>query len=166
LLAGLAKGVRTGGLAGWLQMSGASGLALQPPESLARDAADLVPIKPPALRKLVNTAFAELFSPRTANFGDGIWKFEGTLNGSLLKLTLRFRGELGAPQLQYEVAVQQAACSLGAPNLCFESLLGAGFGFWDYVTVANASQSVALLCKLVEYVAELPDRLPTNDCAV
>src|SRR5262245_16041388 len=53
LLAGLAKGDRHGGLAGWFRSRGVTGLAMQPPEPLLRDVADLGPAKPTDLRRLV-----------------------------------------------------------------------------------------------------------------
>lgn len=160
LLAGLAKGASHGGLAGWFQVRGVTGLALEPPEPLLRDAADLVPVKIPTLRRLVKTAFAQLFAPRVAEIGDGIWRYEGTLAESSLKLLIRYSGAMGRPQLRYEVEVRGQERVIAAPNFCFESVLGVGFGSWDYLTHENAGRSVALLCELVEYVARLPGRLP------
>jgi hypothetical protein len=164
LLAGLAKGASHGGLAGWFQTRGVTGLAMQPPENLLRDATDLVPVKIPTLRRMVNTAFARLFAPQATETGDGIWRYDGVLAESSLKLLLRFSGSMGRPQLHYAVEVRGQDRAIVAPDFCFESLLGVGFGRWDYLTQENADRSVALLCELVEYVARLPGRLPEGCC--
>jgi hypothetical protein len=71
---------------------------------------------------------------------------------------------MGRPQLQYEVEVRGHGRIIAGPNLCFESVLGAGFGSWDYLTQENAERSVALLCELIEFVARLPERLPEGCC--
>jgi len=164
LLAGLAKGAGPGGLDGWFRTRGITGLASQPPENLLRDIADLIPVKIPTLRRLVKTAFAKLFAPNVREIGDGIWRYEGMLAESSLKLMIRYSGSMGRPQLQYQVEVRGNGRVLAAPNLCFESVLGAGFGGWDYLTEENAVPSVALLCEFVEYVARLPARLPEGCC--
>lgn len=160
LLAGLAKDKSQGGLAGWLQKTGITGLAAQPPENLVRDIGDLVPVKIPALRRLVKSAFARLFSANARDIGSESWCYEGRLGESSLKVWIRYSGRMGRPQLDYQVQVQCKERSLTAPNLCFESVLGVGFGRWDYLTQDNAERSVDLLRELVEYIATLPERLP------
>ncbi|OAI54361.1 hypothetical protein AYO44_03575 [Planctomycetaceae bacterium SCGC AG-212-F19] len=165
LLAGLAKGVSHGGLAGWLQMRGITGLALQPPENLLRDIGDLFPVKIPTLRRLVKTAFAKLFAPHEREIGDGNWRYEGMLASSSLQVLIGYSGKMGRPQLKYQIEVRGKGQVIAAPNVCFESVLGAGFGWWDYLTQENAERSVGLLCELVEYVARLPERLPEGCCA-
>lgn len=162
LLAGLAKDERHGGLAGWLQMTGITGLAAQPPENLVRDIGDLVPVKIPTLRRLVKSAFAQLFTPNARDIGSETWSYEGRLGESSLKVLIRYSGRMGRPQLAYQVQVQCKQRALTAPDLCFESVLGVGFGKWDYLTQDNAERSVELLCELVEYVAKLPERLPAR----
>jgi hypothetical protein len=164
LLAGLAQGASHGGLDGWCEMRRITGLALQPPETLLRDRADLVPVKTPTLRNLVKSAFAKLFAPQAQEIGDGYWRYEGTLAGSSLRVLIRFAGKMGRPQLRYEVEARGKGRVIAAPNFCFESVLGAGFGTWDYLTQENAARSVELLCELVEYVARLPERLPEGCC--
>jgi hypothetical protein len=160
LLAGLAKGAGPGGLAGWFQARGVTGLALQPPENLAADVVELVPVKIPTLRRLVKSAFLNLFAPHATEIGDGIWRYEGSFCECSLKLLIRYSGAMGRPQLQYSVEASAKGRHIAAPDFCFESLLGAGYGRWDYLTQENAFRSVELLCELVEYVARLPERLP------
>ena len=91
---------------------------------------------------------------------DGFWRYEGMLAESSLKVLIRYSGRMGRPQLQYGVQVQGKGRAITAPNLCFESVLGVGFGRWDYLTQENAERSVGLLGELVEHVARLPERLP------
>jgi hypothetical protein len=44
----------------------------------------------------------------------------------------------------------------------FESFLGAGFGWWNYITEENLDSSIALLGEFVTYLANLPSRLPVS----
>jgi hypothetical protein len=162
LLAGLEKGAGPGGLAGWFQTRGITGLAMQPPEHLMHDLGDLVPAKIPTLRRLVKTVFAQLFAPTASDVGSETWRYEGMLGQSSLKVLIRYSGRMGRPQLEYQVQVQAKDRALTAPNLCFESVLGVGFGRWDYLTQDNAEPSVRLLGELVDYLAKLPERLPTR----
>jgi len=90
---------------------------------------------------------SEKFSRATA--------FPGLVGG------VRYSGKMGAPQLKYQVEVQGNGLTITAPNVCFESILGVGFGRWDYLTQENSERSVDLLCELVEYVAGVPQRIPT-----
>lgn len=158
LLAGLAKGA--GGLAGWLHARGITGLAAQLPENLAPDFGDLVPVKIPTLRRLVAKMFAQRFAASARDLSSESWRYEGMLGETSLKVVIRYSARMGRPQLDYQVQVQGKERALTAPNLCFESVLGVGFGRWDYLTQENAERSVELLGELVEYVAKLPERLP------
>lgn len=160
LLAGLEKGGSPGGLAGWFQSRGITGLALQPPEPLLSGLGDLVPAKTTTLRRLVKTVFDALFAPNARDIGSESWRYEGKLGKSALTVLIRYSGRMGRPQLDYQVQVRAEDRTLTAPNLCFESVLGVGFGRWDYLTQENAERSVRLLGELVEYVAQLPERLP------
>lgn len=160
LLAGLQKGASHGGLAGWFHQRGITGLAMQPPENLLRDVGDLAPVKIPTLRRLVKAAFAQRFAVNARDIGSEFLQYEGTLDEVSVKVLIRYSGKMGRPQLDYQVQVQDKGRILAVPNLCFESVLGVGFGKWDYLTQENAERSVELLCQLVEYVASLPERLP------
>jgi hypothetical protein len=162
LLAGLAKDESHGGLAGWLQRTGITGRAAQPPENLVRDSEELIPVKIPTLRRLVKSAFAQFFASNARDIGSETWCYEGRFGESSVKVLIRFSGKMGRPQLAYQVRVQCQDRALTAPDLCFESVLGVGFGRWDYLTQDNAERSVELLRELVEYVAKLPERLPAR----
>src|SRR5262245_19393834 len=77
LLAGLDKGASHGGLAGWSQMRGITGLAMQPPEHLLRDVGELVPVQMPTLRRLVKAEFTRLFAATATDIGSESWRYEG-----------------------------------------------------------------------------------------
>jgi hypothetical protein len=162
LLAGITADAKVGGLAGWCKMMNFAGLCLQPPEHHLSDPAKIVPVKTPALRKLVNAAFAKLFAPQVRDLGDGICWYDGTLAGSSLRVQLQFGRALEPHQLRYEVMVHSPARSIRLRMMQFEALLGAGYGMWDYITEEHAGRSVELLCELVEYLARLPQRLPAD----
>jgi len=164
LLAGLQKGAGQGGLLGWFQKRGITGLAMQPPENLVRDVGDLVPVNIATLRRLVKIAFAQRFAANARNIGSEFWQYDGMLGGISVKVLVRYSGRMGRPQLDYQVQVQGKERVIAVPNLCFESVLGVGFGRWDYLTQDNAERSVGLLGELVEYVARLPERLPQGCC--
>jgi hypothetical protein len=78
-----------------------------------------------------------------------------------LRVMIRYSGKMGRPQLECQILVRGKERGLTGPNLCFESVLGVGFGRWDYPTRDNAERSVRLPGELVQYVARLPERLPT-----
>ena len=151
-------------VAGWLQSAGITGLAAQPPENLARHLEELIPVKIPALRRMAGAALARRFGANAQDFGSEIWRYEGQLEGTPLKVTIRYSGRMARPQMAYEVEVAHRAWPL--TGVRFESILGAGFGMWNYLTRENAERSVALLCDLVGYVAELPERLPKGELQV
>ena len=164
LLSGLAKECTFGALPAHFEARGCTGVALELPTNLVRSFADLVPVKPARLRRLVNSALAELFAPLVTDIGSEIWRYEGTLEGALVKLDIRFSGRMGRPQLAYNTAVRSEGRALGSPNLCFESILGVGLGQWDFITEENAERSVSLLIEFIAWLARLPERLPPGCC--
>lgn len=159
LLAGLAKEMEHGELIEFFRKQNLTDLALVPAEGLARNHTDLIPIKPTALRRRVNAALDKLFSPQVTDIGSETWRYEGKLEGSDLKLYIQYSGRKGRPQLSYNAEVRSLERVIAPPGLCFESVLGVGFGHWDYLTVENAERSVELLAELVAWIARLPARL-------
>jgi hypothetical protein len=158
MLAGLAKG--PGGLTGWLDSRNVTGPARLPPETLAVGLDDLEPVKLATLRRMVRDVFAARFSPTVRDLGDDVWLFDRTIENAGMRIEVRFSGKMGRPQLRYRMEVREGSKAIVAPNLCFESVLGAGFGWWDYLTRRNAERSVALLADLVQSTALLPERMP------
>ncbi len=164
LLSGLAKECTFTALPAHFEARGCTGVALELPTDLVLNFADLVHVKPVRLRRLVNSALAELFAPRVTDIGSEIWRYEGTLEGALVKVDIRFSGRMGRPQLSYNTTVRSAGRVLVSPNLCFESILGVGLGHWDFITEENAERSVSLLSELITWLARLPERLPPGCC--
>ena len=166
LLAGVSKDPSHRGLSGFFQKQRVTGLALEPPQELLRDAVDLVPVSPASLRRMVKGAFSRLFATQITDVGSEIWRYEGVLNDCLLKVQIRYSGRIGRPQLDYDAEIMGKGRAIVSPNLCFESALGVGFGRWDYITKQNAERSVQLLTELVVWLTRLPERLPNGCCQV
>jgi hypothetical protein len=164
LLAGLVKERGHDELPGFFQNLGITGLALEPPDGLLRNNEDLVPAKIPSLRRMVNKSLGELFAQHITDMGSETWRYEGLLDGYRIRVDIRFSGRMGRPQLSYDAEVRGKGRAIIAPNLCFESILGVGFGQWDYITMENAERSVALLAELIQWLANLADRLPEGFC--
>lgn len=163
LLAGLQK--EHGDLVNWFQRRGIGGMAMQLPELLVHDVSELVPVRPASLRRLVRTALAQRFAANDRDMGSEIWCYDGELGESSVRVIVRYSGRMSRPQLDYHVQVRAANRVKATPPLCFESVLGVGFGQWDYLTKVNAERSVELLGELVEYVVNLAERLPVLDAA-
>jgi hypothetical protein len=166
LLAGLAKDNSHGGLSGYFRTMGIEGLALEPPQCLLGDTDALVPIGIPSLRRKVNVAFSRLFAPKLTDLSSETWRYEGVLDGCQIRVDIRYSGKMAWPQLAYSAQVRGKGRQIVCPNLSFESVLGVGFGHWDYLTKENTDRSVELLSELVNWLARLPDRLPPGCCVM
>ncbi len=123
----------------------------------------MIPAKIPTLRRMVASAFARQFGAIAKDIGSEMWTYEGQVEGTPLKVLIRYSGRMMRPQLAYEVQILHTKWPWTAKFLCYESLWGAGFGYWNYLTQENAERSVNLLCELVAYVAKLPERLALNE---
>jgi hypothetical protein len=62
-------------------------------------------------------------------------------------------------QLRYYVQLSDASTGLKTKTLNFETLLGLGFGQWDFVTADSQLENVRLLCELIQELVLIPDRL-------
>ncbi len=164
LLAGLAKESPHGSADAWFKQRNISGLALQPSEHLVRDTWDPVPVKNPALRRLVKAALTQRFGVTARDMSSEFWQYDGVWDGIPVSVVIRYSGRMTRPQLDYQVQVRRKDGTTAIPNLCFASLLGVSFGRWNYLTQENAAHSVELLCALVQYVATFPERLAKVFC--
>jgi hypothetical protein len=115
---------------------------------------------------MVKAEFSRLFATQITDVGSETWRYEGALNDCLLKVHIRYSGRMGRPQLDYSAEIMGKGRAIVSPKLCFESVLGVGFGRWDYITRQNAERSVQLLTELVVWLARLPERLPHGCCQV
>jgi hypothetical protein len=75
---------------------------------------------------------ADAFSPVATDIGSGFWRYDGKMSGTPIRLQIRFCGKMITPQLRYDVSVYSPGCTISAPSVCFESVLGVGYGTWDY----------------------------------
>lgn len=162
LLAGLMKDASHNGLEDFYRKQGVTGLAMILPKELISDLSMIIPVRIPTLRRMVKSAFTRLFSAEISDLGSEILRYEGELNECRIRVQIRYSARMGRPQLEYGTEVHGKGRSIRTPSLCFESLLGVGFGRWDYITEENAERSVQLLAELVQWVARLPDRLPSD----
>jgi hypothetical protein len=140
------------------KMDRANGKPPTVPKELEEYAASIRSVKAPDLRKHVRPVMESLLNARPAKMGGGEWVYDGTLDGSRVRVGIDYGGRLA--QLRYSVGVLSAKPPVAFARAGFETVLGAGFGDWDFIVEENVNDSMLLLSELVRYVAELPRRLP------
>lgn len=126
-----------------------------PPNELVPDSdiRSVRPAKAPLLRKLVETAFARLFSPKKGKLPGGETRFAGSIGSTALAVTVDFASRLA--QLRWSVSLEMANPELNASRVDdFWARCG-----WDYLTEENASRSIDLLCERIEYLVALKERI-------
>jgi hypothetical protein len=136
------------------------GMSMEVPEEIVQLGSTLRPVKAGELRKRIKSAFTHLYSATLTNHGGGVWLYEGCLGSSELAVEIDYGGR--GHQLRYAVTVETCCRPIVLRRLSFESLLGAGSGWWNYITEDNLDQSISVLGEFVSYLAELPSRLPAS----
>ncbi len=159
-LAQLAK--EPDGLDGWLKLSGATGLALTPPEELLADLRSLKPATTASLKKLVLREFASRFDATARDLGDGFVEYHGKYEDEPVAVRIRYLSKLGGAQLEYRVRLVPLDPTGIGYRWAYESLLRVGHGMWNYLTTENAGRSIALLGDLVESVVKVPGQLQAS----
>jgi hypothetical protein len=139
----------------WIKNS--SPLAFQPRADLLPDLSALKPAKAPLLRKLVNAAFAKLFSPEKQKQGGNSWKYLGSLGNTEVTVWVDF-GSQFCGQLQSGVSATHPEYKVKIVRLSYERLWDANLG-WDYLTEENAPRSIDFLAEQVAYLVKLADRV-------
>jgi hypothetical protein len=137
------------------------GAAASVSKELEDYAASVRSVRAPELRKRVRAAITALFEARPSKIGGGDWEYSGILNGSQVSIGVDYGGRHA--QLRYEVDVVSTEPTVRLKRAGFEVALGAGFGDWDFIVEENVDDSMRLLSEFVQYVSELPLRLP-RDC--
>ena len=141
-------------------------LALGRPSSLpAADVAyaeSIRGVKAPELRKRTRAALTALFGPGLT-VANRSGSYDGALRGSRVLVGLDFGSRYR--QLGYEVVVESVDPPGRLARAGFEMALGIGHGHWDFIVEENVDDAVALLCEFVDYVADLPRRLPAGSPA-
>jgi hypothetical protein len=178
LLAGIAQDKNVGGLDGWCKQMGFTGLAMTPPEGFLVDPANVRPAKIPALRKQIDAALKKLFAataqtetspekvepsiPTFLSLARAKMKpaAEGVVAGSRLKVVVEYGNKYAFHQLKYMANLRHPGRSLKIDYLGYESLWTAGTGSWNYITEDYVPRAAELLCELLNYLAELPGRMP------
>jgi hypothetical protein len=110
------------------------------------DPGHLKPAKAPQLRKLIESAFRELFAAQKRKLPGGETVYTGVLNDTQTTVRIDYAG-MGL-QLRYSVTTPHVSL------LAYEDLWGAGYG-WDYLTEENAEASIHLMCELVKKITSL-----------
>jgi hypothetical protein len=126
-----------------------------PPKELVPDAdlCKIQPAKAPLLRKLIEKAFALLFSPKKSKLPGGETRYAGSIGPTELAATVDFASRLA--QLRWYVTMTMANPNLRASRV--EDIWGRCG--WDYITEENASRSIDLLCKRIDYLVRLKERI-------
>lgn len=126
-----------------------------PPKELVLDT-DLRKIKSakaPLLRKLMETAFAQLFSPKKSKLPGGEARYAGSIGSNELTVSMDLASRLA--QMRWFVSLKMANPELkGFRVEDFWGRCG-----WDYITEENASRSIDLLCERIEYLVRLKERI-------
>jgi hypothetical protein len=126
-----------------------------PPKELVPDAdlCKIQPAKAPLLRKLIETAFALLLPPKKSKLPGGETRYAGSIGPTELAVTVDFASRLA--QLRWYVTMNMANPNLRASRV--EDIWGRCG--WDYITEENASRSIDLLCKRIDYLVRLKERI-------
>jgi hypothetical protein len=138
----------------------ARGLASEVNQDIKTMTASARAVRSGELRKRVRKAFGDIFAPTISDRGGGWWTYEGTMNGSKLTVSLDYGSR--SKQLSYEILVESVASPYRFERIGFETILGVGWGEWDFIVEENVDDSMRLLGEFVEYVSLLPSRLPAG----
>ncbi|MBV9634071.1 MAG: hypothetical protein JOZ40_05525 [Methylobacteriaceae bacterium] len=128
-----------------------------PPELVSDpDPAHLKPAKAPQLRKLIDVALKDLFTPFKEKGRGGETLYTGALEGATVKVMINFASR--DVQLVHLVSIPDEARSVMVVGRTYEQLWGAGTG-WDYLTEENAEASIRLLAENIRELVRLRNRL-------
>ncbi len=133
-----------------------------PPKALTpeSDIRKIQPAKAPLLRKSMEKAFAQLFSPQRSKLPGGETRYAGSIGSTQLTVSADFSSRFA--QLHWFVRMVMAN-----PNL--QALRVEDFWrsrAWDYLTEENASRSIDLLCERILYLVKLKERIDALSASV
>ena len=126
-----------------------------PPKELTpeSDIRKIQPAKAPLLRKLMEKAFAQLFSRQKSKLPGGETRYAGSIGSTELTVSVDFSSRYA--QLHWFVKMAMANPNLRAFRV--EDFWGSRA--WDYLTEENASRSIDLLCERIAYLVNLKERI-------
>jgi hypothetical protein len=133
-------------------------LGFQMPADVLGRVDGLTACKASELRKLVKHAFAVHFGFVAESIGGGNWVYRRADGEESFEVAIDYGARFGQ-QLGYSVQLSKRGPGDPPSQLCFEAILGAGFGNWNFITEATATQDIALLVELVEHVVRFAARL-------
>lgn len=113
------------------------------------DVTRLHPAKAPLLKKLVKPLLQGLLSAKEEKMPGGTMKYEGTLNGTSMKVRVDYAAR--DVQMIYSVSIPDPERKVALIGSGYERFFGMGGG-WDYITEENAEASVGLLPELLRRV--------------
>ena len=133
-----------------------------PPKDLTPefDIRKIQPANAPLLRKLMEQAFAQLFSPQKSKLPGGETRYAGSIGSTELTVSVIFSSRFG--QLLWFVKMAMANPNL----LAFRVEDFWGRTGWDYLTEENASRSIDLLCERIVYLVKLKERIDAQSASI
>jgi hypothetical protein len=125
-------------------------------EELFQFAESVKSLKAPELRKRVRATLDRFGFQATDAFGGHRCEWDG--RGFEVNVDFGSR----AAQLRYGVTLLEfrgMAHGLGSGEFRFETALGMGLGWWDYIVEENVGDAFALFEELIQYAVSLPGRI-------
>jgi hypothetical protein len=126
--------------------------------------ADLVPdpdrivvLKAADLRKPIDELLRGLFATEKKKLMGGETEYEGTLEGREIKVGIDFNAR--GIQLRWGMSFPDPQRRIFARHITYESLWGAGYHGWDYLTEENQSRSLEWMREQIVYLVKLMNRV-------
>jgi hypothetical protein len=145
------------GMAAAKRTDGPQGLFSNLSDALVRQADSIRPTTASRIRKDVERELEEHFGATAHNLGGGSWIYKGRHSGRPFSVMIDYGGRVD--QLRYYVQLSDASTGLKTRTLNYETLLGLGFGQWDFVTADSQLENVRLLRELIQELVLIPDEL-------
>lgn len=145
------------GMAAAKRTDGPQGLFSNLPDALVQQADSIRPTTASKIRKDVKRELEKHFGATAHNLGGGNWLYKGQTTARPFSVMIDYGGRVD--QLRYYVQLSDASTGLKTKTLNYETLLGLGFGQWDFVTADSQLENVQLLCELIQELVLIPDRL-------
>ena len=122
------------------------------PPALVLDPDNIHPAKAPQLRRLIGTAFRDLFATAKQKNPGGETAYKGTLDGTPVTVWIDFPGR--GLQLRYGVTIPDDSKQVFCFRKAYEHLWPSGQG-WDYIIEEKAEASIQLLCENIKLLIRL-----------
>lgn len=157
ILAGVQQDAAVGGIAGWAKMMGMTEGQMLPPAPHASTFDDLVPVRPPRLRKLVTSMCAGLLGASETKVSSEMSRYAGSLGPARVTVLVTYPasgGRFSGRQMDYRLQVQKPEFEGPTQPLAYEDCLRLPSN-WDFITEQNAERSVQHLAELIRTCVDL-----------